>query len=213
MGRRRVNELTNICGLYGKIQFPAILMLYIAVQMPIFKKKGYSMRKIIISLLFSGLVCAGAVSETVMLYIGNGAETEEQFQVCLPVSLALEDGVMNEFFDSGHIVFNAGISMDREFPDTPFPADRLPLRAAKAGGAAYLLEVTINYTFQGGEDGEIGMDNSFSADYIFSQVSSSRVLRTGGVTTAAVTGIESPEPEKYSYVLGQMIAREALSIW
>ena len=171
------------------------------------------MRKMTLSLLFLVLVAAAAVSETVMLYVGNGVENEEQFEASLPISMALEDGVMNEFFNNGHIIFNAGIKLEQDFPETPVKVERLPLRMAKAGGARYLLEVNINYAFERGEDEEIGVKNTFSADYIFSQVSSSRILQRGGITTASVSGIEDPEPEKYSYALGQMIAREALSIW
>lgn len=171
------------------------------------------MRKIMISLLLFCLACTGAVSETVMLYIGNGVENEDQFEASLPLSMALEDGVMNEFFDRGHIIFNAGIKPEQDFPETPFKADRLPVRIAKAGGAAYLLEVSINYSFEKAEGEKIDVKKGFSADYTFSQVTSFRVLQTGGLETAAIRGIEDPEPEKYSYILGQMIAREALSIW
>lgn len=172
------------------------------------------MRKICLAGIVLILIArGGAVCETVLLYVGNGPQTEKEFEISRPVSSALEDGVMNEFFDRGHIIFNAGIKMEDEFPEPPYQADRLPMRVAKAGGASYLLEVVIYYSFAEGEDKEIDLSPAFSAEYTFSQVSSSRIIYSGGMSTDAVDITEELDPEMYSYVLGQMIAREALSLW
>ena len=51
-------------------------------------------------------------------------------------------GAMAEFFDLGHIVFNYGIPGDPP-EETPFTADRSPVRVAKSGGARQLMEIEL----------------------------------------------------------------------
>jgi len=167
------------------------------------------MRKIIIVFLLVLGIIGSVSAETVLLYVHNTLETEEFFDLCLPVSMAVEDGVMNEFFDNGHIIFNAGIKMEHQFPEPPGAPDRLPLRIAKAGGASYLLEVEINYQPLNDEE----PPESFFTDYVFSHVVSSRVLYSGEMNSSAVRGIEEENPEQFGYVLGKMIAQDALSVW
>lgn len=173
------------------------------------------MRKTIISFVLLILFGAIGSAETVLIYVGDTSASEEEFKLCLPLSSALEDGVMNEFFDNGHIVFNAGIKMRSDFPEPPFESERLPVRIAKAGGAAYLLEIKIQYILEEKEGGNFEVPRDLSADFIFSHVTSERVLQQGGLGTSVFhrNGGEAPDPEKDSYILGQMIAKEALSVW
>ncbi len=177
------------------------------------------MRKMIVSFVLLLSLAAVVGAETVMVYVGNTAESEDIFNLCLPISSALEDGVMNEFFDEGHIIFNAGIrfkpetAMEQEFPRPPFDADRLPIRIAKAGGASYLLEIQIHYILHKGEEEAYELPEDFSADYVFSHITSSRVLQTGDMEYSAMNTGGDGKIEEYSYALGQAIAKEALSIW
>ncbi|MDA3941425.1 MAG: hypothetical protein PF693_19320 [Spirochaetia bacterium] len=81
-------------------------------------------------------------AETVLLYTISEADVvdEEQFDDLI------ESAVMNEFFDAGHIVFNvsvAGADPEMGLDHYKEPAS---MQMAKAGGAAFLLEVSLVYT-------------------------------------------------------------------
>lgn len=171
------------------------------------RKKGRAMRRILVGiiLLLGTVACFG---ETVLLYIGDGEMDEETFEIYLPLVRAVEDGVMNEFFNSGHIIFNNGISADAEFPEPPFDAERLPLRMAKSGGACYLLEVKLSCT--GAEENDPDIT---SAEYRFSHVLDGRVLRSDSVDEAIPAKTEFDEPEQRWYGFGKEIAQGSLAIW
>ena len=64
----------------------------------------------------------------------------------------IESGVMNEFFDAGHIVFNAAVS--GLIPEVGLDHYKEPasMQMAKAGGAAFLLEVKLVYSEVNGQD-------------------------------------------------------------
>ena len=171
------------------------------------RKKGRAMRRILVGiiLLVGSAACFG---ETVMLYIGDGDLDEEAFETYLPLARAVEEGVMTEFFDSGHIIFNNGISPEAEYIEPPFEAERVPVRMAKSGGARYLLEVKLTYTGAGTDDPDIT-----SAVYRFSNVVDGRMLRSGTVGEAIPPKRDFEEPEQRWYGFGQEIAEGSLSIW
>lgn len=146
--------------------------------------------------------------ETVMLYIGDGDLDEETFESYLPLARAVEEGVMNEFFDSGHIIFNNGISADARFPEPPFDAERLPVRMAKSGGARYLLEVKLTYT-----GAETDNPDITSAAYRFTNVLDGRLLMSETVDEAIPPLGEFDEPERRWYGFGREIAEGSLSTW
>ena len=81
-------------------------------------------------------------AETVLLYTISKADVVDEKQY----SDFIESAVMNEFFDAGHIVFNAfvlGEEPERGLDHYKEPAS---MQMAKAGGAAYLLEVSLVYS-------------------------------------------------------------------
>ncbi len=82
------------------------------------------------------------MAETVLLYTISEADVvdEEQF------GDLIESAVMNEFFDAGHIVFNA--SVVGEAPEIGLDHYKEPasLQMAKAGGASFLLEVSLVFS-------------------------------------------------------------------
>ena len=92
------------------------------------------MRSVCLPLLLFALLPGLAVTETVMVYVrdAEGANfiTEER----LESASGVETGLMNAFFEEGHIVFNAGISLDEGAV-----SDELMVRFARSGGARYLL--------------------------------------------------------------------------
>lgn len=81
-------------------------------------------------------------AETVLLYTMSEADVVDEEQY----SDFIESAVMNEFFNAGHIVFNAfvlGESPERGLEHFKEPAS---MQMAKAGGAAFLLEVSLVYS-------------------------------------------------------------------
>lgn len=143
-----------------------------------------------------------------MLYIGDGDFEETESEEYLPLARAVEDGVMNIFFDSGHIIFNNGFSADAQYQDPPFDAERLPVRLAKGGGARYLLEVRLDYAGAGTKSPEIT-----SAEYRFSNVVAGNVLRTGRISGTDSGSTDFDEPEQRWRNIGREIAEGSLSIW
>lgn len=165
------------------------------------------MRRLVVGIILL-LGAASCFGETVMLYIGDGKLDEETFEIYLPLARAVEDGVMNEFFSSGHIIFNNGISADAEYPEPPFDAERLPVRMAKSGGARYLLEVKLTYTGAETDNPDIA-----SAAYRLSNVIDGRLLRSDAVGEAIPPLADFDEPERRWYDFGKAIAGGSLSIW
>ena len=86
-------------------------------------------------------VCIGA--DTVMLYVTESAESDYFKNAGLDYVAAVEDGVMDVFFNAGHIIFNYGLSSEPP-AKTPFRADNVQARVAKSGGARFLIEVALS---------------------------------------------------------------------
>ena len=80
-------------------------------------------------------------AETILLYTITEASADDLEQF----SDFIESGVMNEFFDAGHIVFNAAVS--GFVPDVGLDHYKEPvsMQMAKSGGAAFLLDVNLVY--------------------------------------------------------------------
>lgn len=160
--------------------------------------------------LLLALYAAGVGSaETVFLYIGNQIEDEEAFKTCLPSAYTLEDGVMNEFFDNGHIIFNAGVKKEHSFTKPPFDSTRLPVRMAKRGGARFLLEVNVSYKMKSEDE----TPTLTSAGYILTNVYSEDILGQGKIELGDVRKNPEKSPEEGWYSMGQFIARHALNMW
>lgn len=161
-----------------------------------------------------------AEAETVMVYVRYIAtpvtDDEEAYKIVIP----LEDGIMNEFFDYGHIVFNAGVE---RAPTLPFDGERESLRMAKSGGARFLLEVQVVCSPvenlaktpqpEGSEDpAKKVLDIRHELQDItfqFSQVQNGEILKKGKMPPKKVDG---PKGD-LSFSLGQRIARMVLHDW
>jgi hypothetical protein len=168
------------------------------------------MRKImLLCLVLAPVVAWTGSAETVLLYIGNQVENEEVFKLCLPSAYSLEDGVMNEFFDSGHIIFNAGVKKEYSFTKPPFDSTRMPVRMAKRGGARYLLEVNVIYKINAKNE----TPKLSSAGYTLTNVYSEDILGRGNIEMEDVRIGPEENPEAGWYSMGQYIARHALEMW
>ena len=90
-------------------------------------------------------------AETVMIDVKNDGRSDYITEESLRFAVAIEDGVMAPFFDNGHIVFNFGISTERQVLPNGEESKRVT-RVAKRGGASHLLEVQL-----GSEDTASGL--------------------------------------------------------
>jgi len=97
-------------------------------------------KAVLLIFIFSATFLLSA--ETVLLYTISKADVVDIDQY----DDFIESAVMNEFFDAGHIVFNASVL--GEVPDIGLDHFKEPasIQMAKAGGAAFLLEVNLVYS-------------------------------------------------------------------
>jgi len=142
-------------------------------------------------------VCA----ETVMIYsdrsLGLGDEKS--------AIRYIEDGVMEVFFDAGHIIFNGTYEMISEggeeeklFNDSPV------YRIAKSGGASYVLNIQLRFT----ED-----ENDLlpvSASYKFIDLETERNLASGLVPLEKGKDWKEKEPHELVQSLGRRLGLEVL---
>ncbi len=139
-------------------------------------------------------------SETVLLYTITeaGEEDPEQF------GDLMESGVMNEFFDAGHIIFNTAVSGDIPEVGLSHYKEAASLQLAKAGGAAFLLEVKFVYT-------EVkGRDLLSTANYQLINVTTGDLVEDGSVSIDN-RWIEKDEFENGVTAMGRSMASYALS--
>ena len=77
-----------------------------------------------------------ASAETVMLYTHEAEDSDFFERVGIDYAAAIEDGVLDTFFEDGYIIFTYGLpAID---PETgPAVREPAPLRVAKSGGARF----------------------------------------------------------------------------
>ena len=147
----------------------------------------------------------GLHAETVLLHLGNAHGSAYLTEDSIDFAAAVEDGVMEVFFDQGHIIFNAGLDIGRPV-DPPFSAERYAVRIAKSGGASYLLEVGLTQP-----DEENALPHT--AVFIFTDLVSERVLTRGELNVAAISREDSTSTRDVCIFLGRKIADSALANW
>ncbi|MGC9311905.1 MAG: hypothetical protein ACP5IA_04360 [Sediminispirochaetaceae bacterium] len=140
-------------------------------------------------------------AETVMIYsdksLGFG---DEQNAIRY-----IEDGIMEVFFDAGHIIFNGTYQMisraeeeENLFNDSPV------YRIAKSGGASYVLNIRLRFT----EDEEDLLP--VSASYTFIDLTTERNLASGLVPIEKGKDWKEKEPHELVQSLGRRLGIEAL---
>ena len=95
--------------------------------------------------LFIGFFAAQAAEaaniSVLILELGQNREPGNQY------SILWENGLMDAFFDSGHIVSNSPIIQIEETPDGDFPAEaERDFGVARAGGMDFFLIALIDYS-------------------------------------------------------------------
>lgn len=159
------------------------------------------MKNRVIILLACIMTAALLEAETVLIFTRNSHNPE--IEAVVMQQSALEDGVMEAFFDAGHIVFNAGVVETNE--KLEIPSERLSFRMAKQGGAYYLLEIDVEYR---------EVDDSVEAEsaaYRFYEVMSGDLLTEGNLTVDDVDRRPDTPVETVCSTMGASIASGALS--
>lgn len=140
-------------------------------------------------------------AETVMIYsersLGLG---DEQSAIRY-----IEDGIMEVFFDAGHIIFNGTYEMIAEVEEEKNLFNDSPVnRIAKSGGAAYVLNIQLRFS----ED-----ENDLlpvSASYKFIDLETERNLASGLVSLEKGKDWKEKEPHELVQSLGRRLGIEVL---
>ena len=155
------------------------------------RKTGF----LIVLLIF---VCGFAWSETVLIYIkkDDGMEFSDR---ALPLAYALEGGVMDEYYEAGHIIFNAGIKNISYWSE-------FPVNMAREEGAGLLLEIVMRV-----KEGLTTEESSVTAAaFQLVLLKGMKVLARGEIAAGSIP-TESEETENISFLLGKELARKSLS--
>ncbi|TFG63279.1 MAG: hypothetical protein E4H36_06025 [Spirochaetales bacterium] len=159
----------------------------------------------VLFMVFAAAACLPA--ETVMVSIQTEGDVPlAENKALLPEAFAIEDGIMNEFFDEGHIVFNAGILAPAP-PEPPFKAESAGMRLAKSGGASLLLEIIIRWA-SGPSDDQLTVESVY---FRFIQVLSGNILADGALAADTISP-EFKSAQEIGFEMGKNLARLALSV-
>jgi hypothetical protein len=159
-------------------------------------------------LLAAGFLCIflplAAGAETVMLYteepVGKGDVKKSRGY--------MEDGIMGAFFDAGHIIFNSHADEDESDGEAAVQelfGDRNSFRAAKAGGAEFLLEIVMEFN----DDAEEPLPRSVK--YRMYRLGDATLLSQGAVYLRNAGDSEELSGEELLHNMGQTLAQKALS--
>ena len=139
-------------------------------------------------------------AETILLYTITEAAADDLEQY----GDFIESGVMNEFFDAGHIIFNAAVS--GYVPEVGLDHYKEPasIQMAKAGGASFLLEVKLVYSKVK------GMNLPAYAGFQLIEVSSGDIIKEGSVSIDK-KWIDEGDFENGITAMGRSMASYAIS--
>ena len=163
------------------------------------------MKRFFLIILTAFLVNLSLSGETVLLFTTDNITEESKSEEEIIIISAVEDGVLNTFFNYGHIISTAGkINEEQNIP--AIPCDRLALRTAKSGGATLLLEIELACSTAAG----IKLILPESAGYKLITVISDEIIVNGSFRTETFNNT-AITPYEVCFNLGQAIAEAALS--
>ncbi len=168
-------------------------------------------RWIIGSFLCAFFLAGGAAfADTVMLYTQMRASADSQNKN-VERYVAIEDGVMALFFDSGHIIFDTGLPQSaKSGAPSANPSETWAAETAKTGGASYLLEVELSFP-----DAPSPSVVPTGIHYKFLHLSSGRTIAEGSLVPQVPpkNAADRKTPYDLCYALGQEVARDVLRDW
>ena len=163
---------------------------------------GMDIRRLLPALL---ALCAVSIAsaDTVMVHIRVTEESVFYYHAGIEYARAIEDGIMDVFFDAGHIVFNFGIPPVMP-SDPPFDSERPAIRAAKAGGASHLIEIELDRPVV---DRLIPM----RIDYVYTDIIAKQILAEGSIRYQDIENNELHDQIELCKSFGQNVAWSALN--
>jgi hypothetical protein len=152
------------------------------------------------------LFAAGVAAETVMISVQDETDIQDDdYRSASRYHLsAVEDGVMDAFFDAGHIVFNFG---EYEQPAGESMQRRYNMRKAARGGGASMV-VQLSLVFERIDEESL---KPIGIDYELWEVESGEALAAGRRSAPFGFSDENSKPGSRSAELGRRVARELLS--
>ncbi len=164
--------------------------------------------RVIYALCLLLIVAAFGFAETVMVSVRDESGfTDEDYLAASRYELtAVEDGIMEAFFDAGHIVFNLG---DYEHFDGADIQRRYTVRtAAREGGASYVVQLALLFE----RDGDSSVRPT-RVEYELWDVGTGERIAAGTRSAPFESGSGGNERGSRSSQLGRRVAIELLSAW
>ena len=160
-------------------------------------------RKRVCWLIFLVVVTSELFTDTVMLQVLE-AEASDYFTLAgLDYVAAVEDGIMEAFFDAGHIIFNFGLSAPAKL-ELPLRKDRASVRVAISGGAGFLIEIILT-------DPTKDRFAPSSVDFFFTDIMHERVITSGHIDLSEIDDGSNSDDRELCEALGRAVALAALS--
>lgn len=150
-----------------------------------------------------------AHAETVMLYTQMQLRGDSK-EANVDRYVAIEDGVMTLFFDSGNIIFDTGLPQKTAVADGVSPRpESWAVAAAKAGGAHWLLEIQLVFP-----QNPYPAPVPSSVTYKFTDLSTGKTVAEGEISpSVSAHELATKKPYDLCYALGEQIARDAMKGW
>lgn len=164
------------------------------------------MKRLVLVLILSSL--PGLLfAETVMLFArvepsaGGNSVNAERF-------VAVEDGVEDQFYTAGHIIFDPGAPRSGDRASVSH-TDSWAEQVARAGGANFLLIVNLAFP-----EAQKADDLPSKASYEFLDLKSGSTLAVGSVAPhASVEELKTKKPYDLCFAFGRKIAEDAMNKW
>lgn len=184
--------------------------------------EGYSvdydgMNRYGLVLLFNALFfISSASAETVMVSLQNDDRSRYIVQERIELVSAMEEGMMEPFFDANHIVFNLGINIEE---NAVSPSDELVARVALSGGASFLLNVYVGDVPEPAADGpadnqeELNTLPPVQVRYTFIDLYRDRIITQGTLLTADLPPKKTANAMSACFTLGETAAIASLDAW
>lgn len=162
------------------------------------------MKKSLIFFILILLTAGFCFGETVMVYIDWNNTSVEAPGNIEQVMSDIEEGIMDSFFEKGHIVTSAG-AQELE-SELPFPIENTPVTIARKGGAGLLLAIR----FECNTKNETGEVLPYIANYILTDIRSESIIYKGSFNPYKIKDFNKINQHEFFFKVGQEIANEAI---
>lgn len=142
-------------------------------------------------------------AETVMVNTRDDVDAAYINDERLIFASLVEEGIMAQFFDNGHIIFSAGLSAEDESVQV---SRELGGRIALAGGAGFLMDVALGQP-------DLESNLPVTIGYCFLDLIEDEVIVEGVLALSEIPEEELLNPEEASLAMGTRLALTVLNHW